>query len=88
MNDQAAIEVRHYPRNRKNVESPTELKIKVEEWYIHGERHRDGDKPALISFGDRMWYKNGRPHRLVTDGPAFIQYDGRVEWWEDGVRIR
>jgi hypothetical protein len=57
------------------------------EWFRHGERHRDGDKPAIVwlNNSEEYWH-NGRPHR---DGgkPAFIQQDGYREWWIDGQMI-
>ena len=34
----------------------------------------------------KLWYANGRPHRL--DGPARVWADGDQEWWTNGQRHR
>ena len=67
------------------------------EWWSHGERHRDGDRPALICGQQsgqvaREWWRHGKRHR-EGDRPAVISYDGHDdqttrEWWFDGERHR
>lgn len=65
-------------------------------WYKHGQLHRDGDQPALITNivdnGELVfhheWYKDGQRHR--ENGPAEIFYDEYGEelsraYWINGV---
>jgi hypothetical protein len=53
-------------------------------WYQHGERHRDGDLPAVVrSDGSQLWWKHGKKHR-DGDLPAVVRPDGRQEWWVEG----
>jgi hypothetical protein len=58
-------------------------------WTLNDKRHREDDKPAVItSLGDRFWYKNNTLHR-ENDNPAVIY--GRLnteEWWINGKRHR
>jgi hypothetical protein len=65
------------------------------EWYKHGLKHRDGDKPAVIYDWNsgklvRIWFKQGRRHR--ENGPAFTRVqpwgDTREEWYYYGKRHR
>jgi hypothetical protein len=71
------------------------------EWYSEGRLHRDGDKPAVVTFTEDgcllslEWYYAGRQHR---DGnrPAVIVYQHKDncetpkklyrEWWLNGVK--
>lgn len=58
--------------------------IKQQEYYTEYWRgnkiHRDGDLPAVLINGVKIWYKNGLIHR---DGelPAKIYPSGYHEWW-------
>ena len=57
-------------------------------WHKNGERHRDGDQPALIqSDGTRIWYQHGKIHRDY-DLPAIISGDGIKEWYRCGQLYR
>lgn len=53
-----------------------------EVWYQHGKKHRDGDKPALISNFDRVeekiWYKDDIIHR-DNNQPAYYLKDESLE---------
>lgn len=62
------------------------------EWYIHGKRHRDGDKPAVIieDYDGREeprleWRIHGQLHREGVDGhppgPALISRGGDQFWY-------
>ena len=56
------------------------------QWYLHGERHRDGDRPVMESSeGTLVWTKNGNYHRN-RNLPALIYANGQCEWWVDGSR--
>lgn len=51
---------------------------------LGGVLHRDGDKPAVISFDGRLeWWKYGKRHR-DGDEPALIQSDGTLEYYKKG----
>ena len=57
-------------------------------WYRIGQRHRDGDRPAVVwADGAQFWYRDGQLHR---DGgrPAVVRIDGRLEWWADGRWVK
>jgi hypothetical protein len=57
-------------------------------WFKNGLRHRDGDKPAVITtYGTLIWYKNGKKHR-DGDLPAEICADGTLIWANDGKQHR
>ena len=48
------------------------------------QRHRDGDKPALIGAdGSLEWYQYDKLHR-DEDLPAVIGKDGQLEWYQNG----
>lgn len=47
-------------------------------WYKNDKRHRDGDKPAVITSDMQAWFKDGLRHR--DDGPAEI-WEGGAQWW-------
>jgi hypothetical protein len=60
-------------------------------WYNKaGERHRDGDLPAIIhSDGTQFWYKNGKLHRdgdkpAVVPGNGGEPGDGVRSWYKNG----
>lgn len=62
----------------------------LQEWWVNGKQHRDGDKPAVIERNGRL-YKNG-DHILLTryeycdniDLNA-VKYEGEFqEWWVNG----
>ncbi len=57
----------------------------TEEWYnSSGQRHRDGDLPAMITSGGvQVWYKNGLVCR-DNDKPSVVHPDGTQIWYEDG----
>jgi hypothetical protein len=58
------------------------------EWYLAGQRHRDGDLPAVeIASGQREWWRNGARHR-EGDAPAIVHANGKREWWRNGRRHR
>ena len=51
-----------------------------QEWYQHGQSHRDGDLPAVVHVdGGQGWYQHGQLHR-GGDRPALIGADGD-RWW-------
>ena len=54
------------------------------EWYIHGKKHRDGDKPAYILSQKNcvIFYKNNKIHR--DNGPALIIENEREMWYKNG----
>ena len=50
----------------------------------NGQRHRDGDLPAMIrTDGSVFYYKDGNLHR-DDNLPAVICANGRVEYWVKG----
>jgi len=57
-------------------------------WFKNGKIHRDGG-PAVYFEGKgrnsqiQEWFKDGEKHR--TEGPAMIYFDGRLEWWLNGI---
>ena len=53
---------------------------------LNNQFHRE-DGPAIIyPYGAKVWFKNGRRHRL--DGPAVENNaDGENEYWINGERI-
>ena len=56
----------------------------TQRWYQNGQRHRDGDRPAVIwADGNQEWYQNGRLHR-DGDRPAILWAGGR-QWYQNGV---
>lgn len=58
----------------------------TEEWYRHGQRHRE-DGPALVRpSGEEFWFFEGRLHR--DGGPAVKRKDGTEEWYQHGKRHR
>ena len=70
--------------------------VKRESWLKDGNRHRDDDKPARITYCkdgsvfSKHWFKDGKGHR-DNDKPAEIDYrlDGSVyseSWYTDGAR--
>lgn len=55
-------------------------------WFKDGVFHRDGDKPAIITWnGTKYYYKNGKLHR---DGlkPAVDEPRGIKIWFKNGQR--
>jgi len=53
-------------------------------WYKDGQRHREGDKPAVIwADGEQFWFKDGKKHR-DGDLPAEIWADGTQFWYRNG----
>lgn len=75
----------------------TDGEIIIEEWFIDGQLHREGDKPAYIELFDgtimkMLWYQNGKLHR--ENGPAVRKYKGIMfdeewneEWWLNGEEV-
>ena len=70
--------------------------VELEEFYKSGQRHREGDRPAVVRYradGSVEWewfYKSGHHHR-VGDRPARVWYrpDGSVEredFWKEGEK--
>jgi hypothetical protein len=61
----------------------------IQRWYnAHGERHRDGDLPAVVyPDGSQWWFRHGTQHR---DGglPAVIRACGFQAWFQHGRRHR
>ena len=53
-----------------------------QEWWVNEKRHRECDRPAVITRNSQEWYKNGKYHR-EGDMPAVIS-GGRQEWWLNG----
>lgn len=54
-------------------------------YYKNGQRHRDGDKPAVIRVDGTVWYyKDDELHR-DGDLPARIWADGSAEYWKNGI---
>jgi hypothetical protein len=45
-----------------------------EQWYIHGQLHRDNGPAVINSGGFKEWYIHGKRHRL--DGPAISSIYG------------
>ena len=57
----------------------------LEEWYLHGRRHRVGG-PAHISPVIKCWFVEDRRHRV--DGPAIERNNGENEWFINDLRHR
>jgi hypothetical protein len=59
-----------------------------QEWYQHGQLHRDRDLPAKVWQHRKQWFQNGLPHR-DNDMPAI---DSDVEicqfWYQHGLLHR
>ena len=54
----------------------------TQEWFQKGQRHRDGDQPAIIYFeGTRVWYQHDELHR-DDDQPAIINSNGTQVWYQ------
>lgn len=51
-------------------------------WFKNGKRHRNNDKPALISLNKYEWWKDGKLHR-DNDLPAVISPDQLI-WYKNG----
>ena len=58
-----------------------------EEWYVVGVRHREDGPAYTNSDGHKEWWLLGKRHR--EDGPAIEppKFQGRKEWWYDGVKM-
>jgi hypothetical protein len=63
-----------------------ELNMTQEEWYKNGKRHRDGDKPALVSRKREEWWVNGKHHR-EGDLPAVVDDQSKF-WYKNGILHR
>jgi hypothetical protein len=58
------------------IKDPETGEVISEEWWKHGQRHRDGDEPAIVTsitsssrvWSERSWYSDGQLHR--ENGPA------------------
>ena len=62
----------------------------LQQWYDHGQLHRDGNQPAHVMTGhcqQQIWYQHGQLHR-EGDLPAVIVKNGTLEWWIHGRRHR
>jgi hypothetical protein len=61
----------------------------IQEWYWHGQRHRNGDLPAIVfPDGIRMeYYKYGKWHR-GGDLPAIIFDHRNMSWYKHGYLHR
>ena len=58
-----------------------------QQWYEHGNLHRDGDLPAVIEVdGTLKWFWRGKAHR-DGDLPAIIRADGTQEHWQYGLNV-
>lgn len=72
----------------RDFDLPAVLSEDDQEWWQNGNRHREGDKPAIISKGVlTAWYKDGVLHRDNGE-PAVIEESGLKEWWVNGEFIR
>lgn len=57
------------------------------EYWVHGERHREGGEPAFIAQdGRRFWFYRGIRHR--ESGPAVVYPNGTKQWWWHGLLHR
>ena len=55
-------------------------------YYKNGERHRDGDLPAIEDIdGTKKYYKNGELHR-DGDLPAIEYANGDKEYYKNGIQ--
>jgi hypothetical protein len=54
-----------------------------QEWYKNGNRHRDGDLPAIMGGDSQEWFKDDRRHR-DGDLPAVIFDYGAQYWFKYG----
>lgn len=71
----------------------------TEKWYKHGQKHRDGDRPAQILYEpiehkhpkykmcSLFWYQYDKLHR-EDDKPAVEWYDLGFDWYQNGKRHR
>ena len=55
---------------------------KLEEWYCHGQLHREDGPACEYANGYKKWYRNGVRHR--EDGPAVEYLDGEKYWYQKG----
>lgn len=56
-------------------------RIIEKQWHTHGQRHRDGDQPAWIKEGVKLYYKTNELHR--EGGPAWVG-KGTEKWYKHG----
>jgi len=52
-----------------------------------GNIHSHNDLPAVINSKMKIWFKNGKYHR-DNNLPAILWADGRIEYWENGIKIK
>ncbi len=55
------------------------------EWWLNGERHREGGPAIEWADGDKEWWLNGKLHR--EDGPAVEYSNGAKCWFLNGKRL-
>lgn len=58
----------------------------TQEWWSHGQLHRDTGPAVIYMDGDKIWYQNGRRHR--EGAPAVICTNGTQIWYSRGRRHR
>jgi hypothetical protein len=87
-----------FRKNQIKIQYVRYLKTKYSEtWYLHGEKHRDDDLPAEITYyflypkyvkkktiAKKSYYQHGQLHR-DNYKPAVVDFEhGRQEWWIHG----
>ena len=61
------------------------IQMDLNEWYIHGERHREDGPAVEYRDGTKLWYINGKRHR--EDGPAVELSNGSKAWLLNGIEV-
>ena len=67
------------PAVERFAEDPTDEPVLIQEWWVHGKRHRLYGPAVEYVNGGKEWWVNGERHRL--DGPAIEGVDGTKFWW-------
>ena len=74
------------PAVERFAEDPTDEPVLIQEWWVHGKRHRLYGPAVEYVNGGKEWWVDGEKHRL--DGPAAEYANGYKAWWRNGERHR
>lgn len=78
------LQVWYFHGQRHRTDGPAVIHRGFESWYLHDKLHRV-DGPAFSERnGAEDWRLHGELHRV--GGPARTSREGKLEWWEKGVR--
>lgn len=60
-------------------DGPAAVQLGTQEWFRHGQWHRENGPALIHADGSQEWYFEGERHR--EDGPAVIHPNGVWEYW-------